>query len=398
MHVQEWRQLRKRGHLRRLGPWLLVSALCWALLLLGLERVMPEASPPLPTTPITMRSVDAKQWMQNKSIQQKSQPRRIAQKEQPEKNKEEKKKKVIPPKQPKGQIVDIAMPDKQEVPDEAKFVSQYDSKVEKQSKAKIRRPADTVTKKESRSGVPNAQQAIERQEGKLVLNDPRKPHAPGSTNPQNLVLVPDLKMAMKLDLKDDGTRGEFKNRERENQTVKGNSERLQMLFDEHEKGMDGENGVGPRSNIPKSLLPDLNTALEVAGAPMNDRLEDVPEGEETWLNTKSFKYATFYNRVKREVAKRWRPANAQARFDPTHAIHGYQNRYTVVFITLDDKGNLQDAEVSRSSGVGFLDEEALSAVLKAAPFPNPPPGIVESDGKIKFPFGFYFELGRNGRF
>jgi outer membrane biosynthesis protein TonB len=43
--------------------------------------------------------------------------------------------------------------------------------------------------------------------------------------------------------------------------------------------------------------------------------------------------------------------------------------------------------------VGFLDDEAVHAFQLASPFPNPPQGLLEADGSIRFQFGFFFEIG-----
>ena len=44
------------------------------------------------------------------------------------------------------------------------------------------------------------------------------------------------------------------------------------------------------------------------------------------------------------------------------------------------------------SGVSELDDEAVRAFHAAAPFPNPPEGLVKDD-LITFAFAFYFEIG-----
>ncbi len=129
---------------------------------------------------------------------------------------------------------------------------------------------------------------------------------------------------------------------------------------------------------------------------MNDYLRDIEEGDATGLNTRAFKYATFYNRIKRKVSRHWQPALTHRLRDPTYAIYGYQSRYTILHVVLDENGRLKQSEIQRSSGVEFVDLEAVSAIMKAAPFPNPPQGIVEEDGTISFPFGFYFEMSRTG--
>ena len=43
------------------------------------------------------------------------------------------------------------------------------------------------------------------------------------------------------------------------------------------------------------------------------------------------------------------------------------------------------------SGVTDLDEAAMEAFKQAAPFPNPPKGIVEKDGRIRIRWDFILE-------
>jgi TonB family protein len=62
-------------------------------------------------------------------------------------------------------------------------------------------------------------------------------------------------------------------------------------------------------------------------------------------------------------------------------------------VTLDDTGALKDVVVKRTSGVEFLDKTTVEAFKKAQPFANPPAGIVEPNGEIRFTFGFYLEVG-----
>ena len=66
-------------------------------------------------------------------------------------------------------------------------------------------------------------------------------------------------------------------------------------------------------------------------------------------------------------------------------------------MVLTPEGGLRDIEVTRSSGVDFLDNEAIAAFRRAQPFPNPPQGLIDdSSGMIDFPFGFHIEFSRSG--
>src|SRR5262249_34924452 len=136
-------------------------------------------------------------------------------------------------------------------------------------------------------------------------------------------------------------------------------------------------------------------ASAVGGTGSPDYLKDVDDGDETLLNTKRWKYWSFFSRVKRGVAQVWRPENAYRLRDPTGQIYGMKNRMTVLRLSLRPDGSLfGDPIVEKASGVDFLDDEAVSAFKTAQPFPNPPPGLVDKESNlITFRFGFYFEVG-----
>lgn len=388
---------RNKGHVRRLLPFLLLSALLWLLFLHALPHILPKPPEPEALKPIAMKTIKPDKWMENKSIKARSKPHEVKVERKKKLEKEKEKEKPKEPEKPEGQIVDIAMPEKEEKPLVSKFVSQYDSKVKKQTKAKHRAPMENVTKKLKKTGIKKPKQKTGRKKNELVIadNKPERKKKGGEAKEAKL-LVPEKKKKMELKFDLDERLGEMRNRLGEKETLKGKGDKLAMVFKEKSEGQADEEQKGKRSNIPKELLPSLQTTLDIAGAPMNDHLPDIEESDETSLNTRSFKYATFYNRVKRRVSQRWDPVSAQRRYDPTLAIYGYGNRLTVLKVTLDKHGNLITTAVKQSSGVDFLDQAAISAVSDAAPFPNPPTGIVEQDGTIRFPFGFFFELTKSG--
>ena len=67
------------------------------------------------------------------------------------------------------------------------------------------------------------------------------------------------------------------------------------------------------------------------------------------------------------------------------------DKITRVIIILDDRGTLIRVQVVGRSGVTDLDDAAVEAFRAAAPFPNPPKGIVEADGTIKIRWDFVLE-------
>ncbi|HMG56567.1 MAG TPA: energy transducer TonB, partial [Kofleriaceae bacterium] len=131
----------------------------------------------------------------------------------------------------------------------------------------------------------------------------------------------------------------------------------------------------------------------VAGGGSVDHLEDVENGDETALSAKRWVYASFFNRLKRQVAQIWDPNSVWRRADPTGTVYGTKTRVTEVRVSLAPNGTLSKIVVVTPSGAVPLDEEAVRAFRIAAPFPNPPEGLVQKDNLITFGFSFYFQLG-----
>jgi protein TonB len=61
---------------------------------------------------------------------------------------------------------------------------------------------------------------------------------------------------------------------------------------------------------------------------------------------------------------------------------------TRVLVTLDDGGKIRKIARISSSGVVELDEAAIESFEQAAPFPNPPKGIIEPDGLVRIRWDF----------
>ena len=123
-----------------------------------------------------------------------------------------------------------------------------------------------------------------------------------------------------------------------------------------------------------------------------DHVENMREGDGTFLNTRAYRHAWFFNRVKNSVGQRWRAADAHRRNDPRGRIYGVRDRLTVVQVTLSPHGDLDEILISKNSGVTFLDEAAIDAFRSAQPFPNPPLELQDADGQIRFKFGFFLEI------
>jgi TonB family protein len=142
-----------------------------------------------------------------------------------------------------------------------------------------------------------------------------------------------------------------------------------------------------------NLRPTQEQLERIVGGGSVDHLEQVESGDETALSAKRWVYASFFNRLKRQVAQNWNPQTVWRRSDPDGTRHGFKTRITEVRVTLSGKGALEKIVVTAPSGVRELDDEAVRSFHAAAPFPNPPDGLVKN-GHITFAFSFYFEIGQ----
>jgi TonB family protein len=110
----------------------------------------------------------------------------------------------------------------------------------------------------------------------------------------------------------------------------------------------------------------------------------------SWL----WKYATFFDRVGLQVRGQWHPdVDFKAR-DPYATTYGMQDRCTVLAIPLGTDGHVSGPiEIAHSSGLNFLDQDAVDAVRQAAPFLNPPPGMfAPARPTVVFKLAFFFEI------
>lgn len=128
----------------------------------------------------------------------------------------------------------------------------------------------------------------------------------------------------------------------------------------------------------------------------NDYIKDVEVGLETVLNTREFKYYSYYNRIRRQLSQHWegRVRDKLSRLfrEGRAPAATNQDRITKLVITLNEKGTLVRIQVLSDSGIRDLDDAAIEAFRAAAPFPNPPQGIVEQDGTVKIRWDFVLEV------
>jgi TonB family protein len=287
---------------------------------------------------------------------------------------------------PSGQVVDVARGNDQK-PEDAKYLAEHDNRVAKETRAREQTPfyqraMPQATAPDAKPKSDPAQKG-DRGTGTTEKTKEEKTQAAVEEVPATL----ERKKLAALERSDDGV---ARSREDSTQT-RGNSSRLQLqpgtlaTQDGHAES-DGKVGTPEASGHPPSGVQG-----EATGAASNDFLDSIETGDGTFLNTREFKYASFFNRVKQRIGEQWSPGDVMRKHDPEGRRFGSQKRITVVDVTLDEQGRAVDLHVSQSCGVDFLDDEAVAAFQRAQPFPNPPSGLLQSDRRIRFRFGFHID-------
>lgn len=127
----------------------------------------------------------------------------------------------------------------------------------------------------------------------------------------------------------------------------------------------------------------------------DDYLPDQEKSLQTMLNTREFKYFSYYSRIKNQLNQFWEPKikeKVMYVFRQGRRIASTKDHITRLLIVLNEKGNLVTVKVLDQSGVIELDDAAIEAFRAAAPFPNPPTGLIESDGTVKIRWDFVIEV------
>lgn len=309
--------------------------------------------------------------------------------------------KKIPSQAPLGQIVDQSeQAINNEVPVDPKFLSRHNQTVVRQSQAALHG-------KFKNSDQSAGEAKREMKAGKIAHSEQR-PEKPPTTEPE--AAEPDLahpKEQAKTDRLDP------KSKNAKSIQPDPNDEKwaeTKPAPDLSGKLQDDSGGTVVRSggrpkfrDLVPSFIPappieaESNQVAQGGGngaSTTDDHLKDVDIGSQTVLSTKEFVYFSYYNRIKDKLRQFWEPKIKekishilrQGRHIASNSEHT-----TRIVIVLDRKGSLQHVQVMSGSGVEDLDDAALEAFRAAAPFPNPPKGIIDPDGTVKINWDFVIE-------
>ena len=126
-----------------------------------------------------------------------------------------------------------------------------------------------------------------------------------------------------------------------------------------------------------------------------DFLPGVETGSHTLLNTRNLFIIPTFSRMKEQIHWRWSQyLQTELSLASLKLTHGNRQKMfsTSLYIYLSTDGDIKDMRVVKSSGAEDIDSAALHAFLSAAPFPNPPTGLVEEDGYIHIKQSFHLYI------
>jgi len=134
---------------------------------------------------------------------------------------------------------------------------------------------------------------------------------------------------------------------------------------------------------PKSLFPSVETLHQIERKFSHTYPKDVEKGDVISLNTKDFRYTSYFTHIKRKIELVWEYPRRAAEM-------GQEGSLLLRFTILKD-GRLGGIKLLQSSGYRLLDQEAIRAVREAAPF-NPIPDRLHKN-RLNIMATFNYSLG-----
>lgn len=361
------RRSRRRDHPLARAAWALVLSLGFNLLLwLLVDSKFLGMLPKGELRPVDLAPLSASSWEANRAIA----PPRASAPAVP-----------VPVPQPKekGQIVDLgpAQPGDEQVepPADAKYLSERNSRVEKETRARdqgrfektlprptvVVRPGGEGGKGErsvpGRTGTKGEKASADR----LAMASPAPQPAPSSGPAAGDFPGGELRLA-------------------------------EPMAPSPAPGGGGDGGERLRGRLDPRLTTSQETLARLSGGPAPEYLGDLEEGSGTFLNSRQWRYTTYFTGIIRPALyANWKAEEAYLQRDPEGTMFPARKWITYLEVVLDDRGYLKSAKVIRPSGLDFLDRAAMDAFRGGSPFLNPPSGLVEN-GEIRFAQGFVVDM------
>ena len=253
-----------------------------------------------------------------------------------------------------GQIVQQDRQLNDEVPVNSRFLSKHNQVVKEQTQAQLN---GTFKNTDSTGG------------------ETREMKVPGKSAPEQKEAREEQKAqkeAKEILTADDGVNSALANKSSKLKTFMPSFRPVAPLVNAHDEAKGG--GEGPSAT--------------------DDHLKDVKTGMQTVLSTREFLYYSYYNRIRSKLSQYWQPKireKMERILKEGRTIASTGDKVTKIIIILDGKGTLTKVQVLGTAGVRDLDDAAVEAFRAAAPFPNPPKGMVDQDGLIKIRWDFVLE-------
>ena len=159
-------------------------------------------------------------------------------------------------------------------------------------------------------------------------------------------------------------------------------------------GEEAPRKAGIKRNWKTLSLKDLSVGGDGSPASASDDyLPGVAPGERTILSTREFRYFSYYNRIKDILRQYWKPSVERevAKLWGKGRMLNENELTTRVLVLLDKEGKVQKISKVGNSGVSEIDEAAVQAFYQASPFPNPPTGLIDSDGFVRINWDFILQ-------
>jgi TonB family protein len=123
----------------------------------------------------------------------------------------------------------------------------------------------------------------------------------------------------------------------------------------------------------------------------SDYIKGMKEGEQTALNTREFVFYGYFQRIRTSLDRAWNKTlreNLERFFRRGRRLASDLDYTTRTLVTLNQGGKVTKVQVLEESGTHDLDDAAVRAFNEAGPFPNPPRGLVDSEGKVVIRWDF----------
>lgn len=145
-------------------------------------------------------------------------------------------------------------------------------------------------------------------------------------------------------------------------------------------------GVGDLSRLADRPM-ETGSSAQLSG----EYVKGMREGEQTALNTREFVFYGFFERIRSQLDRAWEPILREElirHYKRGRRLASDQDHVTQVLVTLGARGEVVRVEVQGESGTQLLDETAIRAFNRAGPFPNPPKGLLGTQGTVQIRWEF----------